>query len=148
MKHQKLAEQIVKKMYDTDGFTAWMGIKILTIEPGHVVLQMKVRREMLNGFRTCHGGILFAMADTALAFASNSHGRLCVLAEANISYPESVYEGETLRAEVTELSVKNRIAIYNVNITKNDNIKVALFRGTVYRTNKHFSTEKNLEKLL
>jgi acyl-CoA thioesterase len=148
MKHQKLAEETVKKMYTQDGFTAWMGIKILKIEPGHVVLQMKVRREMLNGFHTCHGGILFSMADTALAFASNSHGRLCVLAEANISYPESVYEGDILRAEATELSVKNRIAIYNVNITKNENIKVALFRGTVYRTNKHFSTEEDMEKLI
>ena len=90
-------------------------IKILKVEPGHVVLQMKVRREMLNGFHTCHGGILFSMADTALAFASNSHGRLCVLAEANISYPESVYKDDILKAEAIELSVKNRIAIYNVS---------------------------------
>lgn len=148
MKRQQLAEETVKKMYTEDGFTAWMGIKILEVKPGHVILQMKVRREMLNGFHTCHGGILFSMADTALAFASNSHGRLCVLAEANISYPASVYEGEILRAEAVELSVKNRIAIYNVNITKEDNTKVALFRGTVYRTNKHFSTEEDMGKLV
>jgi acyl-CoA thioesterase len=148
MKHQQQAEQIVNRMITEDGFTAWMGIKIIKVEPGYVVLQMKVRREMLNGFHTCHGGILFSMADTALAFASNSHGRLCVLAEANISYPESVYEGDILKAEATELSVKNRIAIYNVNITKNENIKVALFRGTVYRTNRNFSTEEDMEKLI
>lgn len=148
MKRQQLAEETVKKMYTQDGFTAWMGIEILKVEPGHVILQMKVRKEMLNGFHTCHGGILFSMADTALAFASNSHGRLCVLAEANISYPESVYEGEMLRAEATELSIKNRIAIYNVNIAKEDKTKVALFRGTVYRTNKHFSLGENMEKLI
>ena len=148
MKRKQLAEETVKKMYTEDGFTAWIGIKILKVEPGHVILQMKVRREMLNGFHTCHGGILFSMADTALAFASNSHGRLCVLAEANIFYPESVHEGEILKAEAVELSVKNRIAIYNVNITKNDYTKVALFRGTVYRTNKHFSTDEDVEKLI
>jgi acyl-CoA thioesterase len=148
MRHKQLAEEIVNKMHTEDGFTAWMGIEVVKIAPGHVVLQMIVRREMLNGFHTCHGGILFSMADTALAFASNSHGRLCVLAQANISYPESVHEGEILKAEAVELSVKNRIAIYNVNITKNDNTKVALFRGTVYRTNKHFSINEDVEKLL
>jgi acyl-CoA thioesterase len=148
MKHQQLAEEIVNKMYTEDGFAAWMGVEVVKIEPGHVILQMKVRREMLNGFHTCHGGILFSLADTALAFASNSHGRLSVLAEANISYPESVHEGEILMATAVELSVKNRIAIYNVNITKEDNIKVALFRGTVYRTNRHFSTDQDPEKLI
>ena len=71
---------------EKDAFSQWMGIEILESEPGYVKLSMKIRQEMCNGFGICHGGITFSLADSALAFASNSRGSVSVALENNINY--------------------------------------------------------------
>ena len=128
-----MANNIVDHMMQQDLFSQWLGIKIMEAEPGYCVLQMTVRPEMCNGFGIAHGGIAFSLADSALAFASNSHGRKSVSMETSISHVKLVHPGEILIATATEKHLSNRIAIYEISITKQEDVLVALFKGTVYR---------------
>jgi len=112
--------------------------KRIVVEPGYCVLKMKIRDEMVNGFDIVHGGIAFSLADSALAFASNAHGRLSVALEVAISYPRSVKKGDELTATAEEFSLTNKIGIYNITITNQKDENVALFKGTVYRTSKEW----------
>ncbi len=85
MNNQEKAEKVVKKMMAEDAFSRWLGIEVIELKPGSVKLQMEIRDEMNNGFHIAHGGIAYSMADSALAFASNSYGRVAVALECNIS---------------------------------------------------------------
>jgi acyl-CoA thioesterase len=136
MDKKELAEKVVDTMYNSDWFSQWLGIERIKVESGHCVLKMKIRKEMLNGFAIAHGGITYSLADSALAFASNSHGRKSVSIETSISHLESLKEGDIIMAEAQEVNVSNKIGIYQVDITNQENKRVALFKGTVYRTSK------------
>lgn len=139
MNQQKLAEKVVKKMMTEDAFSQWLGIKVLETKPGFAKIEMKIRDEMNNGFHITHGGIAYSMADSALAFASNSYGRIAMALETNISYMKKVNSGDTLTAETEEIRIGGTIGVYNISITNQDGNDVALFRGTVFRTqDKHF----------
>ena len=141
MDKQKLAENVVHKMIADDAFSQWLGIDVITVEPGYVKIKMNVRTEMNNGFSVTHGGITYSLADSALAFASNSYGRVALALENNISYIKKVRNGDILTAESEEISIGNTIGVYNVAVTNQDDQEVALFRGTVYRTSEqHLST--------
>jgi len=133
---KSVAEKVVDKMMGSDWFSQWLGISVINISEGNCKLKMSVRKEMLNGFGIAHGGITYSLADSALAFASNSHGRRAVSVETSISHTVSLKEGDTIFAEAEELSLKEKIAIYSVSIKKEDGVLVALFKGTVYRTSK------------
>ena len=122
---------------EKDAFSQWMGVEILESEPGYVKLSMTVREEMCNGFGICHGGITFSLADSALAFASNSRGSVSVALENNINYTKKVEIGETLIAETEEIQNGRTIGVYKVKITNQNDDLVADFRGTVYRSGKH-----------
>lgn len=130
------AEEIVKKMYSADLFSQWLGIQVLEITDGFCKLQMKVRKEMLNGFSILHGGVTFSLADTALAFASNSLGKMSISTEASISYIEKAKENDILTAVAEEASITEKTGIYYTRIINQDNITIALFKGTVLRTGK------------
>ena len=130
--------KIINKMFDQDAFSQWLGIKIVEVSEGNCQLQMPVRSEMLNGFQIAHGGIAYSLADSALAFASNSHGRKSLSVETSISHTVSVKEGNVLTAATEELSLSDKIGVYLITITNQDNQKVAYFKGTVYRTSKEW----------
>lgn len=138
LKEQDTAVQVVDKMLANDAFSQWLGIEIVEIGVGRVIIQMRVRPEMMNGFQMCHGGVTFAFADSALAFACNSHGRLSVLLTATMSFPAAVKEGDTLTAVAVEESVSNRVGVYSITVTNDNDEKVGVFQGTVYRTKKSF----------
>jgi acyl-CoA thioesterase len=137
------AMKIVQGMYAKDRFSQLLGIEIKEAEPGRCRLTMKIGKDMLNGFGIVHGGVTFAFGDSALAFASNAYGRLAVALEASISYPAPVNVGDTLTAVAEEVSLTNRIGIYNITITNQNGAKVGLFKGTVYRTSKEHLKEAN-----
>ncbi len=128
--------QIIDQMMETDAFSQWLGLERLAEASGTVVLRMKIRQEMCNGFGIAHGGITFSFADSALAFASNSHGRRAVSIETSISHTKPVQVGEWIQAEAVEESLTNKIGIYSVKLTNEKREVVALFKGTVYRTSK------------
>jgi acyl-CoA thioesterase len=95
-----------------------------------------VRPEMVNGFGACHGGIAFSLADSALAFASNTHGRVTVSVENSIRYPAPIAPGDVLTATAVQETAGRRLAFFNVTVTRDSGDVVGLFRGTVYRTSR------------
>lgn len=142
MDNNTLPEKIVSKMYDNDWFSQWLGIERLEVKQGRCVLRMAIRKEMLNGFAIAHGGITYSLADSALAFASNSHGRMSVSVETSISHTESLKEGDVITATAEEMSLSNKVGVYHITVTNQNNKVVALFKGTVYRTSKEWFPEE------
>lgn len=129
--------EIVQKMLDNDAFSQWLGIVVEEISEGNCRLSMTVRKEMLNGFGIAHGAVTYAIADSALAFASNSHGRQSVSIDTAINHIESLKEGDVITATAQENSVKNKFGFYSVKVKKEDAL-VALFKGTVYRSEREW----------
>jgi acyl-CoA thioesterase len=133
-----LARKVIDKMFNNDLFSQWLGIKIMEVNEGSCTLQMKVRKEMTNGFAIAHGGITYSLADSALAFASNSHGRKSLSIETSISHTFSLKENDVITAVAEEISLSEKIGIYSIIIRNSENKIVALFKGTVYRTSKNW----------
>ena len=133
-----MIHDIVAKMMKTDAFSQWLGIEIIRADKGFCQLQMTVRDEMCNGFGIIHGGITFSLADSALAFASNAHGRLSVALECSISYPVAVKVGDILTATASEVSLTNKIGIYSIPVSNQHGELVGVFKGSVYRTSKEW----------
>ena len=123
-------------MFEGDAFSKWLGIEIVAVKEGFCELNLSVREEMTNGFKIAHGGITYSLADSALAFASNSHGRKSVSVETSISHTKQCLVGDLITAKAIEKSISNKIAIYEITITNQKDETVALFKGTVYRTSK------------
>ena len=134
MSDKSQAQKIFDKMMSKDYCSQWMGIKEVLIEEGHCIIEMRVRQEMLNGYGILHGGIAFAFADSAFAFASNSYGRIAVSITGSMSYSKPAKEGDLLRAEATALHVGYKTAEFDVDITAAESGEVLYrFRGMVYR---------------
>lgn len=131
-------KEIVHQMFDNDAFSQWLGIVVEDIAEGSCTLSMTVRKEMLNGFGIAHGAITYAIADSALAFASNSHGKQSVSIDTAINHIESLKEGDVITATAFENSVKNKFGFYSIKIKKEDTL-VALFKGTVYRSDREWN---------
>jgi acyl-CoA thioesterase len=125
-------EKIVEHMYNGDAFSQWLGIRRLSESPGSCTLEMTVRAEMVNGFGIAHGGITYALADSALAFASNAHGRKAVSIETSINHLKPVFPNDILTAIAEESSVSKRIGVYHIRVLRQEEL-VALFKGVVYR---------------
>jgi acyl-CoA thioesterase len=132
------ASLIVDKMFNNDPMSQWLGINRVQDGPGLSVLRMTVREEMLNGFSIAHGGITYSLADSALAFASNSHGIQSVSVETSISHVAPVKIGDILETEVTEVNLTRSTGLYYVTVKNQEGKAVAHFRGTVYRTGKEW----------
>lgn len=132
------ANDITDSMLNNDPFSQWLGIEKLSVEPGKCTVKMIVRKEMLNGFGILHGGVSFSLADSAFAFASNTHGRKAFSIETSISHVSKVNEGDILTATAEELSLSNKIGIYQVKVTDGEQRLVALFKGTVYRSSEEW----------
>ena len=130
--------KIINTMFDQDAFSQWLGIEIIDVSEGFCQLKMTVRKEMLNGFQIAHGGIAYSLADSALAFASNSHGRKSLSVETSISHTVSVKEGDVLTVTTKELSLSDKIGVYLITIINQSNEDVAYFKGTVYRTSREW----------
>ncbi len=123
-----------------------MGISINSVSEGTASLSMKVRRDMLNGLAICHGGFIFALADTAFAYACNSRNRKTVALQCTISFVKSAVEGDTLTARAEEVSLKGRTGLYDITISNQHNETLAHFRGTSYGTSGHTVSEEDLAK--
>lgn len=135
------ATAIVNEMLKHDAFSNWLGIEVLHVEAGSCSLAMQIREEMLNGFKIAHGGISYSLADSALAFASNSGGRKSVSIETSISHLVSLVAGDRIVAEAALETETEKLGHYRIKIFKeNDPAKktIALFKGIVYRTSKNW----------
>jgi acyl-CoA thioesterase len=131
-----LAKRVVDQMFNNDPMSQWLGIERVEDGAGISVLRMTVREEMLNGFAIAHGGIAYSLADSALAFASNSHGIQAVSIETSISHVAAVKLGDVLTTRVIEQNLTKRTGLYAVEVFNQEQKVVAYFKGTVYRTGK------------
>jgi len=100
--------------------------------PGEARLQVQLKPEHLNNWGSAHGGLLFSLADSAFALASNSHGPLAVALSAHIEFLKPSRVGDTLAATATEINRTQRTAVYRIEVRTGESL-VALFTGTVFR---------------
>jgi len=135
---KKSPSEIVDCMFNRDAYSQWLGIVRVSDGLGSSHLQMLIRKEMCNGFEIAHGGISYAFADSALAFASNSHGVKAVSVETSISHVAPLKAGDQIKAKAVEKHRSNKIGVYEVEVSKLDGTLVALFKGTVYITGKEW----------
>jgi acyl-CoA thioesterase len=128
------AEAVKELMLRHDTFSQLLGLEVEEVGPGYCRLRFVVRSDMLNGFGSLHGGATFAAADTAFAFACNSHGRQSVGLTVTIDYLEAGQVGDTITVEAREESLKHKIGVYQVRAVNQKGVVLALFKGTAYRT--------------
>jgi acyl-CoA thioesterase len=133
---QELAERVAATMMARDAFSQWLGIQILETAPRRSTCRMTVRAEMVNGFGVAHGGIVFSLADSAFAFACNTHGNVTVSIDNCITYPAPIRSGDVLTATATEEAASNRTSYYRAEVRNQRDEVVALFRGTAFKTNR------------
>ena len=128
----KSPKEIVDLMFSNDPYSNFLGISIESCGLGTCQLKLKVHEQLLNGFSIAHGGISYSLADSALAFAANSYGIKAVSIESSISHLKTVQLGDELVATVEEIIKGNKIGVYQVTISNQNNLVVAHFKGTVF----------------
>ncbi len=127
-----LETEQIRKFFKKDRFAESLGIELLEVSEGGAKTKMNINDEHLNGIGTVHGGALFTLADFTFAVAANSHGRVTVAINANISYMKAVSRG-TLTAEAREISLNPKLATYTIDITDENGELIAIFQGLAYR---------------
>lgn len=132
-----LHNKVVEHMLQHDKFSEWLGIEVMEIKEGFSKIKMVLRDEMVNGFRVAHGGVIFSLADSALAFACNTRNNLSLAIECNISFLKQVHVGDELTAEAKEIHNGKSTGVYFINVMNQKNQQVALFKGTCFRTGKN-----------
>ena len=121
-------------MMRRDRASAGLGIEVITDEPGRAVVRMPVRDDMLNGFDIIHGGLVFALADTAFAIACNEDENVTVAAGADITFLKSTTAGAVLTATATRRALSGRTGLYDVTVVDDAGEAVAEFRGRSFTT--------------
>ncbi len=127
-----LETEKIKEFFKGDRLAEYLGIELIDVSKGKAIAKMVVKDEHLNGISTVHGGAIFTLADFTFAVAANSHGRVTVAINANISFMNAVTHG-TLTAVAREVSLNPKIASYTVNICNDEGELIAIFQGLAYR---------------
>ena|ERR1700692_3494619 len=125
----ELANQVARNMLAREGTGAAWGVEIEEVREGYARIAMRVRKDMLNGHATCHGGMIFALADTAFAYACNSRNVITVAQQASIAFLTLAREGDRLAAEAIEEALSGRSGVYTVTVTNQSGEKIAMFQG-------------------
>lgn len=133
---QMTPQEAVAIMLKRDHFTKWLGLEIDKADAGYCKLHFTIKKEMLNGFESVHGGVIFSASDSALAFAANSHGSVAVALDVSITFTKPAKEGDIVYVEAKEIYLGNKTALYDIRTTNSEGTLVAQFKGTVYRTGK------------
>jgi acyl-CoA thioesterase len=136
-KAQQLASQVAQTLYAIDKTSQALGIRIVEVRPGYARLAMAVRGDMVNGHGICHGGMVFALADSAFAFACNSYNENTVAAAASIDFLAPSRQGDELTAIASEVWRSRRNGIYEVTVINQEGARIALFRGRSARIDGH-----------
>jgi acyl-CoA thioesterase len=125
----ELARAAGAKMYANDRASQSLGMELAEVGVGTARMQMRVRPDMLNGHGTCHGGFIFALADSTFAFACNSRNDVTVAAGCSIEYLQPAYENDVLTAHGHEVALIGRTGIYDIRVDNQNGETVATFRG-------------------
>ncbi len=137
MESRSETHERVLRLAARDPFSRSLGIECVDGGPGRAAVRLRVSERHLNFNGTCHGGVIFALADTAFGLAANSHGRLAPGIDAHVTYLAPVGRDDVLTATATEVSRSRRLAVYRVGVERGDGALVSTFTGTVYVMDKH-----------
>jgi LAO/AO transport system kinase len=124
----------MKRLAAADPFACWAGIACIDAGPGTATVELTVAAHHLNFNGTCHGGVVFALADTAFGLAANSHGVIAAGIDAHITYQQAARVGDRLVAHAYEVSRSRKLAVYRVDVRRSDGAAISSFTGTVYIT--------------
>jgi acyl-CoA thioesterase len=130
---QDQAERASAALFARDRASQGLGMRIAAVRPGWAQVVMRVRADMVNGYGMCHGGLVFALGDSAFAFACNSYNEKTVGAAASVDYLAAAREGDELTAEASELWRTRRNGLYEIVVSNQRGERIALFRGRSYR---------------
>jgi acyl-CoA thioesterase len=126
---QTVAEAVRDKVWANDAVSQGLGMTIEVIAPGFARVTMPVRADMVNGFGLCHGGVITTLADTAFAFACNSHNELTLASGIFIEILNPGHVGDRLVAEAREVVINGRLGLYAIAVTNQHGKQVAQMRG-------------------
>ncbi len=126
---QQLAEAAAAAMYARDRASLALGMKLLKVGPGMASMQMTIREDMANVHNTCHGGLIYPLADSTFAYACNSHNRNAVAVTCVIEYMRPAFVGDLLTATGSEQGLEGRNGVYDIRVENQKGELVALFRG-------------------
>ena len=130
---QKTAQACADAMWAGDRASQDLGMAIVETGPGTATISMPVTENMLNGLKTCHGGYIFTLADSAFAFACNSQNQIAVAAGARIEFIAPARLGDTLVAKARAVTQGKRSGVYDITVSNQSGKTVALFRGNSAR---------------
>lgn len=126
---QAIAEAVRDRMFAEDAVSRGLGMRVDAVGPGYSKLSMKIRADMLNGFKTCHGGVITTFADSAFGFACNSHNEVTVASGIVVDFLAPVYENDVVQAECREVALTGRTGVYDITVTNQHARTVAVMRG-------------------
>jgi acyl-CoA thioesterase len=126
---EELSRAAGAKMFANDRASRGLGMELTEVGVGTAKMKMQVRPDMLNGHGTCHGGFIFALADSTFAFACNSRNNVTVAAGCNIEYLQPAYENDILSASGHEVALIGRTGIYDIRVENQNGETIATFRG-------------------
>jgi acyl-CoA thioesterase len=124
-----IARASADAMWADDAASAGLGMEIISVAPGQATLSMTVAESMCNGHKTCHGGFIFTLADSAFAFACNSHNERTVAQHCAVTFVNPAQLGDRLVARAIERQRAGRSGIYDVTVTRDEGVVIAEFRG-------------------
>jgi acyl-CoA thioesterase len=129
MNPQEIAERTSELIKRDDRASRWLGIELEEIRPGYARMTMRVAEHMVNAQNVCHGGLLFALADSSFGYACNTHNQRTLAASCAIEFLAPAHAGDRLTAEAVEVARAGRQSIYDVRVTNQHRHTIALFRG-------------------
>jgi acyl-CoA thioesterase len=132
-KAQSGAEAAARALYANDRASQQLGMVLIAVEPGAASVSMTIRPDMTNGHGICHGGFIFALADSAFAFACNSHGPATVAAAVAIDFLRPAKIDDVLTAVAKERWLGGRSGLYDLSVTRADGTVIAHARGRSHR---------------
>jgi acyl-CoA thioesterase len=124
-----LARACAEAMWADDAASRGLGMQLISVAPGQATLAMRVTEQMVNGHNTCHGGFIFTLADSAFAFACNSHNERTVAQHCAVTFLNPAQRGDRLIARAVERQRAGRSGIYDVTVTREEGFVIAEFRG-------------------
>ncbi len=130
---ERSPQQVFDDMYTKDAYSQWLGIELIAIAEKYCKIRMFVREEMTNGFAIAHGGIAYALADSALAFAANTEGLQGITIESAIHHLKAIHIGDELTATASNIHSSSKLSHYEVKIENQRSVLVAWMKGIVYK---------------
>lgn len=124
-----LARACADALWADDAASRGLGMQLISVEPGHAVLVMHVTEAMVNGLGICHGGYLYALADSALLYACNTYNRRTLLQHGSMTVLNTAQLGDRLVAKAVERQRAGRSGVYDVTVSRDEGFVIAEFRG-------------------